>query len=163
IPVVLAGGQRLLVARDVEGQRQFIERVRTLSLAGFGLLVVLGLGGALLASRLILGRIADITATSESIMSGDLSRRIPTSGTGDELDELSRNLNAMLDRIEQLMASLREVSDNIAHDLKTPLNRLRNRAEAALREARSAGDYRVGLEQTIDEADEIIKTFNALL
>ena len=94
---------------------------------------------------------------------GDLSRRIASRGTGDELDELSRNLNAMLDRIEQLMASLREVSDNIAHDLKTPLNRLRNRAEAALRESRSASEYRAGLERTIEEADEIIKTFNALL
>src|SRR5690606_25137519 len=163
MPVALAGGQRLLVARDVEEQRQFIERVRTLFLVSFGLLVLLGLAGGIFASRLILKRIAEITATSESIMRGDLSRRIATSGTGDELDELSRNLNAMLDRIEQLMAGLKEVSDNIAHDLKTPLNRLRNRAEAALREARSAEDYQEGLERTIDEADEIIKTFNALL
>lgn len=163
MPIALAGGQRLLVARDVEEQRQFIERVRTLFLASFGLLVALGLAGGLLASRLILKRIAEITATSESIMRGDLSRRIASRGTGDELDELSRNLNAMLDRIEQLMASLREVSDNIAHDLKTPLNRLRNRAEAALRESRSASEYRAGLERTIEEADEIIKTFNALL
>jgi signal transduction histidine kinase len=163
IPVALERGQRLLVARDVEEQRQFIGRVRSLFLAGFGLLVLLGLGGGLAASRLILRRIAKITTTARSIMRGDLSRRIATSGTGDELDELSRNLNAMLDRIEQLMAGLKEVSDNIAHDLKTPLNRLRNRAEAALREARSAEDYQEGLERTIDEADEIIKTFNALL
>ena len=163
IPVALDGGQRLLVARDVEEQRQFITRVRTLFLAGSGLLVLLGLAGGLVASRLILRRIAEITTTAQSIMRGDLSRRIATSGAGDELDELSRNLNAMLDRIEQLMAGLREVSDNIAHDLKTPLNRLRNRAEAALRDAHSAEDYQEGLERTIDEADEIIKTFNALL
>lgn len=163
VPVSLYGGQQLLVARDVEDQRQFISHVRMLFLAGFGLLVALGLAGGLLASRLILRRIADITATSESIMTGDLTRRIATSGTGDELDELSRNLNTMLERIEQLMAGLREVSDNIAHDLKTPLNRLRNRAEAALREARSAEDYQEGLERTIDEADDIIRTFNALL
>ncbi len=161
--VVLDGGQQLLVARDVEEQRQFIARVRMLFLAGFGLLVLLGLAGAILASRLILRRISEITATSGSIMSGDLSRRIATSGSGDELDELSRNLNAMLDRIEQLMAGLREISDNIAHDLKTPLNRLRNRAEAALREAQTPEDYQEGLARTIDEADEIIKTFNALL
>lgn len=163
VPVGLQGGQRLLVARDVEEQREFIARVRMLFLAGFGLLVVLGLAGGLVASRLILGRIAEISATSESIVTGDLTRRIVTSGSGDELDDLSRNLNAMLDRIEQLMAGLREVSDNIAHDLKTPLNRLRNRAEAALREARSTEDYQEGLERTIDEADDIIRTFNALL
>ena len=70
----------------------------------------------------------------------------------------------MLERIEQLMAGLREVSDNIAHDLKTPLNRLRNRAEAALRDSsRASRAYREGLERTIEEADELIKTFNALL
>lgn len=163
VPVGLHGGQRLLVAHDIDDQRQFIAHVRMLFLAGFGLLVALGLAGGLLASRLILRRIAEITTTSESIMTGNLSRRIVTTGTGDELDELSRNLNAMLDRIEQLMAGLREVSDNIAHDLKTPLNRLRNRAEAALREARSMEDYQEGLERTIEEADDIIRTFNALL
>jgi Signal transduction histidine kinase len=127
------------------------------------LLVVIGLAGGLLASRAILRRITQMTATSESIMSGDLSQRISTTGSGDELDELARNLNAMLDRIEHLMAGLREVSDNIAHDLKTPLNRLRNRAEAVLREARTIEDYQEGLERTIEQADEIIRTFNALL
>lgn len=161
--ITLSDGRRLLIARDVEEQRRFIERVRLLFVAGFGLLVIIGLVGGLAASRLILRRIAGITATVESIMSGDLSRRVNSSGTGDELDDLARNLNAMLDRIEQLMAGLREISDNIAHDLKTPLNRLRNRAEAVLRDARTAGDYREGLGRTIEEADEIIKTFNALL
>ncbi len=161
--VNLGDGGRLLVARDVEEQRQFIERVRMLFLAGFSLLVIIGLAGGLAASRLVLRRIAAISATAGSIMSGDLSRRIASSGSGDELDELARNLNAMLDRIEQLMAGLREISDNIAHDLKTPLNRLRNRGEAVLREARTITDYREGLGRTIDEADEIIKTFNALL
>ena len=163
LPVALPGGQRLLVARDVEETRQFIERVRLLFIGGFGLLVVIGLAGGLLASRAILRRITQMTATSESIMSGDLSQRISTTGSGDELDELARNLNAMLDRIEHLMAGLREVSDNIAHDLKTPLNRLRNRAEAVLREARTIEDYQEGLERTIEQADEIIRTFNALL
>lgn len=161
--VTLGDGRRLLIARDVEEQRRFLERVRLLFVAGFGLLVIIGLFGGLAASRLILRRIAGISATVESIMSGDLARRVNSSGTGDELDDLARNLNAMLDRIEQLMAGLREISDNIAHDLKTPLNRLRNRAEAVLRDARTAGDYREGLGRTIEEADEIIKTFNALL
>ncbi len=161
--VTLGGGQKLLVSRDVEDQVGFIERVRTLFLAGFGLLGLVGLVGGILASRLILKRISGITGTAESIMAGDLSRRIAVTGSGDELDDLSRHLNAMLDRIELLMAGLREVSDNVAHDLKTPLTRLRNRAEAALREARSPDDYHASLERTIEEADEIIKTFNAML
>lgn len=163
LPVTLGDGQRLLVARDAEEQRAFIQRVRNLTLAGFGLLVIIGVAGGLAASHLILRRIGAITTTAESIMAGDLSQRIASAGSGDELDELARNLNAMLDRIEQLMAGLREISDNIAHDLKTPLNRLRSRAEAVLRDARSPEEYREGLGRTIEEADDIIKTFNALL
>ena len=96
-------------------------------------------------------------------MAGDLSRRIPRDGGGGELDDLAQNLNEMLDRIEGLMSGLREVSDNIAHDLKTPLNRLRNSAEAALRDPRGGEAYREGLERTIEKADDLIKTFNALL
>ena len=90
-------------------------------------------------------------------MAGDLSRRIPLAGSGDELDRLSESLNAMLGRIEELMAALREVSDNIAHDLKTPLTRLRNRAEAALRSQDGRPAYREGLSKTIEEADELIR------
>ena len=96
-------------------------------------------------------------------MAGDLSRRIPLNGSGDELDRLSTSLNAMLGRIEELMGALREVSDNIAHDLKTPLNRLRNRAEEALRNPNGVASYRDGLTKTIEEADELIRTFNSLL
>ena len=96
-------------------------------------------------------------------MEGDLTGRLPVSGSGDELDRLSQSLNLMLARIEQLMAGLREVSDNIAHDLKTPLNRLRNRVEEALREPHDEAAYREALERTIEEADGLIKTFNALL
>ena len=104
-----------------------------------------------------------ITAASRSIMDGDLSQRIPTTGKGGELDALADSLNEMLERIEGLMNGLREVSDNIAHDLKTPLNRLRNSAEAALRDPRGEDAYREGLERTIEKSDELIKTFNALL
>ena len=96
-------------------------------------------------------------------MEGDLTGRLPVNGSGDELDRLAQSLNLMLARIEQLMAGLREVSDNIAHDLKTPLNRLRNRVEAALREPYGEPVYREALERTIEEADGLIKTFNALL
>jgi signal transduction histidine kinase len=96
-------------------------------------------------------------------MAGDLGGRLAIAGTGDELDRLASNLNAMLERIEALMRGLKEVSDNIAHDLKTPLTRLRNRSEAALRSARNEADYRAALEATIDESEGLIRTFNALL
>jgi signal transduction histidine kinase len=96
-------------------------------------------------------------------MQGDLHERLPVAGTGDELDRLAVNLNAMLERIEALMHGLKEVSDNIAHDLKTPLTRLRNRSEDALRAAENVSQYRAALESTIEESDGLIRTFNALL
>src|SRR5437868_11049124 len=96
-------------------------------------------------------------------MAGDLSGRLPVGRSGDELDRLAENLNAMLERIEALMLGLKEVSDNIAHDLKTPLTRLRNRSEAALRTAKSEADYRAALESMLDESDGLIRTFDALL
>jgi signal transduction histidine kinase len=96
-------------------------------------------------------------------MAGDLSGRLPVAGSGDELDRLALNVNAMLERIEALMRGLKEVSDNIAHDLKTPLTRLRNRCEQALRSNAGDAGYRAALESTIAESDELIRTFDALL
>ncbi len=161
--VVGVPGGRLIVGRDIEEQRAFAERMRRVFLLGFGALSLAALAAALVTSRLVLRRIEAINAASRSIMAGELSRRVPLRGSGDELDSLAQNLNAMLDRIEQLMSGLREVSDNIAHDLKTPLNRLRNRVEAALRDPRGALGYREGLEHALEGADDLIKTFNALL
>jgi signal transduction histidine kinase len=104
-----------------------------------------------------------MTGTTQRIMAGDLSGRLPVGRSGDELDRLAENLNAMLERIEALMMGLKEVSDNIAHDLKTPLTRLRNRAEEALAKSGCEADYRAALERTIEESDGLIRTFNALL
>ena len=159
----VSGGHTLVVARDVEDQRQFAASIGRVALWGFGLLSALGVAAGILISRSMLARIEAVTETSRQIMSGDLSRRIALSGSGDELDRLAESLNAMLARIEELLFALREVSDNIAHDLKTPLNRLRNRAEAALRSPDGPNAYRDGLAKTIEEADELIKTFNSLL
>jgi signal transduction histidine kinase len=163
IPVEIGGGNKLLIGRDIEEQRAFADAMKRTFLFGFGALSLLGLIGGLAISRLTLNRLESITSTSRSIMEGDLSRRVPLDGNGGELDALAQNLNDMLDRIEGLMSGLREVSDNIAHDLKTPLNRLRNSAEAALRDPRGETAYREGLERTIEKADDLIKTFNALL
>lgn len=163
IPVDVAGGNKLIVGRDIEEQRQFADAMKRTFLIGFGTLSLLGLVGGLAISRFTLNRLEQITSTSRSIMAGDMSRRVPVDGSGGELDALAQNLNEMLDRIEGLMSGLREVSDNIAHDLKTPINRLRNSAEAALRDSRGEAAYREGLERTIEKADDLIKTFNALL
>lgn len=161
VVVALPGGTSLLVGRDLEPQRALAASTRWLFLTGFGGLALAGLLAGLVTSRLSLGRVAAITRTSDEIMAGDLSRRVPVTGSGDELDHLAGNLNAMLDRIEILMSSLREVSDNIAHDLKTPLTRLRARAEAAQRGGPQ--EHGEGLAHVIEDADELIKTFNALL
>jgi signal transduction histidine kinase len=110
-----------------------------------------------------LRRIDAMTGTTQRIMAGDLSGRLPVGRSGDELDRLAENLNAMLERIEALMMGLKEVSDNIAHDLKTPLTRLRNRAEEALAKSGNETEYRTALERTIEESDGLIRTFNALL
>ena len=127
------------------------------------IVVILGIAGGLFVMRRVLQRVDAMTATAQTIMAGDLSGRLPIAGTGDEFDVLAANLNVMLDRIEALMSGLREVSDNIAHDLKTPLTRLRNRCEEALRTAEDEAQYRTALEGTIEESDGLIRTFNALL
>jgi signal transduction histidine kinase len=154
---------RLIVGRDIEDRREFEHVIRSAFLWGVGLMAFAGVLGGALISRGLLQRIQHITDASQSIMAGDLARRIPLTGSDDELDRLSRSLNAMLKRIEELMRGLKEVSDNIAHDLKTPLNRLRNRTEAALRDPRGEPAYRDALQETIEEADELIRTFDALL
>ena len=161
--IVLPGGFRLLVGRDLSETDRFRGVIR--SAIGWSILLVLvmAVAGGVFVARRVLGRIDAMTATTRSIMAGDFSGRLAVSGTNDELDRLAQNLNAMLDRIAELMAGLREVSDNIAHDLKTPLTRLRNSAEEALRTATDTEEYRLTLENVIDEADQLIRTFNALL
>ncbi|MEZ0280653.1 HAMP domain-containing protein, partial [Methyloceanibacter sp.] len=159
----LTSGYRLIVGRDIEDRRELARMVRSAMLWGLGVMALFGIGGGYWVSRKLLARIDTLSATTRTIMAGDLGGRLPVAGSGDELDRLSESLNLMLARIEQLMAAMREVSDNIAHDLKTPLNRLRNRVEAALREPYGEPVYREALERTIEEADSLIKTFNALL
>lgn len=164
VSIAVPGGFSLVVGRDIEDQREFTGTVRRILLWGLAAIAALGLGGGLLASRGILGRIEAMRATSETIMAGDLSRRVPVTGAGDELDRLGHSLNGMLERIEQLMTAMREVSDNIAHDLRTPLSRLRARLESGLREASGgAGVPRETVAKSIEDTDDLIKTFNAML
>ncbi|EJW10186.1 Sensor protein basS/pmrB [Rhodovulum sp. PH10] len=159
----LPGGFRLLVGRDLAERERLFRIVATAGRWSVAIVLVLGLAGGLFVSRRVLRRVDAMTDTTRTIMAGDLTGRLPIAGTGDELDRLASNLNVMLDRIEALMRGLKEVSDNVAHDLKTPLTRLRNQAEAALRNADGEGDYRAALEKTIAESDGLIRTFDALL
>lgn len=159
----LDGGFRLLIGRDLEERRHIIGIVASAAQWSVLIVVALGLAGGVFVARRVLHRIDAMTGTTQRIMAGDLSERLPVGRSGDEIDRLAENLNAMLERIEALMVGLKEVSDNIAHDLKTPLTRLRNHAEDALATSRTDADYRAALEQTIDESDGLIRTFNALL
>ena len=159
----LAQGYFLLVARDVHERRELEELFTTMLLWGSGLMIVLGLAGGVVVSRNFLARLDVINRTSRQIMRGDLSQRVPVSRAGDEFDVLSGHLNRMLDRIERLLHGMREVSDNVAHDLRSPLNRLRNRLEmAAMRhpvESETARD----IDAAVQETDRLIATFNSLL
>lgn len=159
----LPGGFRMLVGRDLEDREKVHNIVISAGRWSVALVVVLGLAGGFFVTRRVLRRVDAMTETTRTIVEGDLSGRLAVAGSGDELDRLAENLNAMLERIEALMRGLTEVSDNIAHDLKTPLTRLRNRAEEALRSAKGDADYRAALERTIEESDGLMRTFNALL
>ena len=159
----LSNGFRLLIGRDLEERRRLFGIVAKATQWSLLVVIVLGISGGIFVSRRVLARIDAMTGTAQRIMAGDLSGRLPVGRSGDELDRLAGNLNAMLERIEALMNGLKEVSDNIAHDLKTPLTRLRNRAEEALARSGSEADYRAALERTIEESDGLIRTFNALL
>ncbi len=158
----LTGGYELVVGRDVEALRQFAAIIRRTLFWALAIAMVLGLGGGLLMSRNFLRRVDAITAASRSIMGGNMADRMPVSGTNDELDRLALALNAMLDQIGRLMAGLQEVSSNVAHDLKTPLTRVKARVEGALRSGLKK-EYRAALEKTVEESDRLLQTFNALL
>jgi signal transduction histidine kinase len=159
----LPSGFRLLVGRDLEERERLYDVILAAGQWSIAVVIVLGLLGGFFAARRLLRRVDAMTETSKTIMAGDLSGRLPVAGSEDELDRLAVNLNAMLERIETLMRGFKEVSDNIAHDLKTPLTRLHNRAEEALRSGKNDSDYRAALEATIEASDDLIRTFNALL
>jgi signal transduction histidine kinase len=158
----LPDGGRLLVGRDVKQRLELRELVADAVLYGSGLAVFLAGIGGVLVRRLLQSRIAPVAETATAIGQGDLSHRVPLSGADDDFDRLAETLNAMLDRIGVLMDGVREVSNAIAHDLRTPLARLRGRLEESL----TAGDpasLRAAVERGIAELDGIIGVFQALL
>lgn len=159
----LTSGLILVVGRDVVERRGFTAIVLQWFAVGAGGILLFSLVAGVVTAVRVLRRIDTISSTSNKIMSGNLSERVPVTKRNDEFDALATNLNLMLDRIEQLMQGMKEVTDNVAHDLKTPLTRLRNKAESALREGQGEETRKEALETTIEESDKLIKTFNALL
>jgi signal transduction histidine kinase len=159
----LRDGGRIVVARNVDDLDDF----RGLLLAGsawtIAVAVLLAVGGGVLMSRFILRRIDAVTTTTARIIAGDLGQRVPLYGSGDEFDRLAAQINTMLDRIGELMAGLREVTDDIAHDLRTPLGRLRHQLEATLSQPSTAEELREATAGALAEVDGILETFQALL
>jgi signal transduction histidine kinase len=159
----LFNGQVLLVGRDLNDERRLLDHTLSIVVGVTALIFCLVILGSALQGYQTLRRIDAVSHTAGEIMAGDLTRRIPITARNDEFDLLGQKLNAMLERIEQLMAGMRQVTDNIAHDLRSPLNRLRNRLEVTLLEARRAEEYRTVLEQAVADMDGLLSTFNALL
>ena len=160
---LLQQGFYLLVARDVHERRELEALFTAMLLWGAGLMIVLGFAGGVIISRNFLARLDVINRTSRQIMAGDLSQRVPVSRAGDEFDVLAGHLNRMLDRIERLLHGMREVSDNVAHDLRSPLNRLRNRLEMAAMRHPADSDIARDIDAAVQETDRLIATFNSLL
>jgi signal transduction histidine kinase len=160
---VLTDGDHLLVGRRLDGLDRFGQKI-TIGLAGAaGLFLVLAAAAGISTSRRSVARIEAINATSREIIETGLRERIPLRGTGDEWDGLAENLNSMLDRIEDLVASNQQVSNNVAHDLRTPLTRMRGRLEKAYSRGLDLSQYHALIGEILLELDEILRTFSSLL
>ena len=159
----LPDGSRVLVGRSLDDLDRFIGGMKTAVIFGAVLTFVLAAVAGIGVTRRTVGRIEAINATTREIMQGGLRRRISLRGTQDEWDHLAENLNAMLDRIEGLMREVNQVSDNVAHVLRTPLTRLRGRLERASHEEPALERYHALIANTTRELDAVLGTFSALL
>jgi len=160
---VLPDGSHLLIGRKIEDLHGLVEKIVTVLAWGAGLFLILAAAAGISTSRRSVARIEAINATSLNIMRAGLGERIPLRGTDDEWDGLARNLNSMLDRIEELMEAVRQVSDNVAHDLRTPLTRMRGRLEKGCNQRLGVSQYQSLLNDTIIELDEILSRFSSIL
>lgn len=163
LEVALPGGYHLLVGQNTMPQRRMQVAIIEALVWSLLAMVCLGLAGGLLLSRNMIRRIELINRSAERIMRGEVKHRIPVSQANDEFDRLSENLNRMLEEIERLVGGIRAVTDNIAHDLRSPLTRLKNRLEMALAESGEPGERRAAIERAIQETDQLLATFAALL
>ncbi|MBA2491467.1 MAG: HAMP domain-containing protein [Gammaproteobacteria bacterium] len=163
LAISLPSGYRLLVGRNLHEREELYAHALRILAAAMGLSLVIALVSGLVMSRGILRRIETINRTGGSIMAGHLEQRMPVTGSGDEFDQLAANLNAMLDQIQRLMEGMRQVTDNVAHDLRGPLNRLHSRLEVVLLAPRDVDEYRSAIQQVLADIDSLLHTFNALL
>ena len=155
-------GVRLLVGRDVREARDFRQLLLGSLNVGLAITLALGILGGFVFSRGVMGRVEAISRTCRRIMSGDLAQRVPVGGRNDEMSELAGSINAMLDQIERLMKGMRQVSESVAHDLRTPLTRLRSRLESAQRCTSDPAEREI-IEDALAAADSLLATFAALL
>jgi signal transduction histidine kinase len=161
--VILADGSYLFVGLSDYELGEMQEAIARAFVWGVAATILLAVGGGVAMSLALLRRVEAISGISREIMGGDLGRRVPLRGTGDEFDHLAGSLNAMLDRIQGLMAGLQQVSNDIAHDLRTPLTRLRQRLELARRREASVEDLQAAVDGAIEQTEAILETFSALL
>lgn len=163
LEVTLPGDYHLLVGQNTGPQRHMQVAIIEALVWSLAAMVCLGLAGGLLLSRNMIRRIELINRSAERIMRGEVKHRMPVSPANDEFDRLSENLNRMLEEIERLVGGIRAVTDNIAHDLRSPLTRLKNRLEMALAESGDMSEKRAAVERAIQETDQLLATFAALL
>ena len=163
LPRVLADGSILVVGRDMQDQREIEQLVWHALLAGGAAALLLAIGGAVLFRRQLEHRVSAIRRTAREIEAGDLTRRIPITGVEDEFARLNRDINSMLDRIEHLMDGVRHVSNAIAHDLRTPLGRIRSRLEEALRPGNNTLQLAGTARFAIQQVDDLIQMLDRLL
>lgn len=160
----LAGGEHLFVGADIGDVEDYLARLTQALWGAMGLVILLGLAGGLYISRRVESAMAGLNRVVSAVQEGDLKVRAPIRHSGDELDELSQGLNLMLDRLEASMASIRHAGDAIAHDLRSPLTRMRAKLEVALIDAEAGRiDGVDALGVALDEADHLLKTFNTVL
>jgi signal transduction histidine kinase len=155
-------GERLLAGSDISDLDRFTDRIKIAVILGIALIFVLAGVASILVTRRTVGRIESINATSRAIMLSGLDKRIPLRGTHDEWDRVAENLNQMLDRIETLMGEVKQVSDNVAHDLRTPLTRMRGRLEKAYHGPRIGADDQSLIGDTIADLDAVLRIFSSL-
>jgi signal transduction histidine kinase len=161
--VLLPDGAQLVVGQELQDLQEAKEFLRHAFGWLLAAILILGFACGAIVSAITLRRVEKINLTVGDIMNGHFDRRIPLKGTNDEFDRLSRHLNLMLEQIEKLMGGLRQVSIDMAHDLRTPLSRMRQKLEGARNRARTLQDYEQAIDQALSQNDEILETFSALL
>lgn len=160
---ILPGGFQLLVGTDLDETQKLLNRLFQTTLIAISIIFALAILVGTIMGRKMMNSVNNVTRTADTIISGDLSQRMPITNHNHEIDRLSHSLNRMLDRIEQLMQGMREVTDNLAHDLRNPLNRVRNRLESVQFKNPDSTDFPQVIDETITDIDALIQTFNALL